>query len=317
MLVFALSTGVTGLYTARILQAIGGAIYWISAYTIAIDLSDGTDKAKKIGGIDESFARGGLIGGTIGFSLLSLYCGDNAWSVLFLIYAALGFAGSGIVLRKIPETNPNIAAKTKGKSHISMNQQLIKPVFIILLSTIAISTTSIMSSPIPMLLLQDQYTKDILALAATYVPISVLFSILPSRVGNLSDKIGRTIPICGGLIIVGIATLLIAAVHNYYLLIFMWALETAGISLLSPALAVLLTDKISSTVSTGSTYGLFTFTRSLGLIIGPIWGSWLYSSYSLGAFLISGCFTLGVVILAIWGLRDSKKNYKNIDTMAG
>jgi MFS family permease len=129
---------------------------------------------------------------------------------------------------------------------------------------------------------------------------------MPSRVGKLSDKIGRVIPICGGLIMVGFATMLITVVHNYYWLILAWTIETAGISLLSPAQAVLLSDKTNCSASIGSTYGLYTFTRSLGLIIGPIFGSWLYSCYGITAFQISGSIILGSAVFAFWGLRGKK-----------
>lgn len=69
-LVFAFADTVVWLIAARFLQGVGSAFLWIAAYTMVADLAQASGRGQEFGSVDEASYRGGLIGTTIGFSLV-------------------------------------------------------------------------------------------------------------------------------------------------------------------------------------------------------------------------------------------------------
>ena len=103
---FALVDSITGLYIAQFVRGLGGAMMWISAYTIATDLSGSDQRGKAVGHVDEARARGSLFGGIAGFVLFSQLPVDIGWQVIFAGYALFAAVGAWLGWKQVPETRP-------------------------------------------------------------------------------------------------------------------------------------------------------------------------------------------------------------------
>ena len=202
MLLLSYSTNILLIYISRAIQAIGASLMWISAYSIAMDIADNGKRGNAIGQIDGANSRGALYGAIIGFVVLSNFTLMIGWSLIFKGYAILSIISGFIAYKYIPETiivnnEKHIQVTTK------LNSDFYKLLIIVFISAISAS----MISPLLMIYLQDRFTTDIGTLAISFIPATLVYSFLPSRLGGISDKIGRIIPMVIGLIASGIVSL--------------------------------------------------------------------------------------------------------------
>ncbi len=79
-----MANNILELYAGQIVSGIGSAMMFISAYTMATDLAGSNERGKSVGRIDQSVARGYLVGGVIGFVPASLQ-----FECLFLCHVVL------------------------------------------------------------------------------------------------------------------------------------------------------------------------------------------------------------------------------------
>ncbi|MBC7264861.1 MAG: MFS transporter [Chloroflexi bacterium] len=302
---FSIADSVAGLYLARLMQGVASALMWISAYTIATDLASPEGRGGAVGRVDEASARGSLYGALAGFALLAWLPLSTGWRVLFLAYALLAAFGAWLAWKRVPETQPVHSPQTEGRRAIS---GLLFRLMVIVFVT---GASTAMVSPLVLIFLQDKFTAEVGMLALAFIPAALVYSFLPSRLGQLSDRFGRTPLMAAGLVGSGIVSLLLPGLSHIGWLIVMWALEALGLTMAAPAQEALVADLTGSTVR-GVGYGLYTFATSLGATLGPLLGGWLYDAagpatpfYLNGIVLFAGAVWV-LVLLGKGSLRAAK-----------
>jgi MFS family permease len=103
--------------------------------------------------------------------------------------------------------------------------------------------------------------------------------VLPSRLGGLSDRLGRRLPLIGALLIGCIATLAIPFVKSLWPLALLWAFEAAAYHAATPAEEAVVVD-LSGSERLGVSLGFYTAAAGLGAVIGPLLGGWLFDRFA-------------------------------------
>ena len=283
MIIFSFSTNIFGLYIGRLVQAVGSSLMWISAYSIAMDISSENSRGKSIGRVDAASAKGSLYGAIIGFIFLSSMNFKSGWSYLLRIYAVISAAAGIIVIRDIPETHKNSVNKDSKKVR-KFPREIYKLMIVVFVTSVSVS----MLSPIMMIYLQDKFTSNINTLAKAFLPSAIIYSYLPAKLGGISDKRGRIIPIALGMAISAVISILIPTAKGISLLVVFWCIEAVGNVMASPAEEALIADIVGEK-DRGAGYGMYLFILSLGATVGPLLGGWLYDNYSHAmVFCING-----------------------------
>ncbi len=305
MLVFSFADTVLLLTIARLIQGLGTAFLWLTAFTIVADIARETGRGHDFGFVDEAANRGAIVGTITGFVLIAILTNmgvrwETTWSVLFGAFSLIAGIGFWIGLKGIPETKPLASPDDVDKRPISL--QLIYLMVIIFLT----GASAAMVWPLLMIFLQDTIGADIWGLALAYFPAAVLGAFLPSRLGKIADRLGRKIPMIGGLIVGAIASVLIPSLKSLIGLTILWTIESLGWMTAMPAERAFVAD-IAGRDMRGTNYGLYTFAFFLGAVIGPLAGGWLYDSIGKSSpfYLNAGVLLLGAILVAVM-LRESR-----------
>lgn len=272
MLFYSFAGSLLMLYTGRIINAIGASCLWVTAYSIATDISDNENRGATIGKMDGASSKGALLGAVLGFSLLSWVSFRFGWSILFKGYALLCITAAFIVWRFIPETIPRKDSPQNEKER----QHPVSANYLRLMIVVFIgSVSSSMLSPLLMIYLQDHFTTAVGKLATAYIPAALVFAFLSPALGRLSDRYGRVKPIIIGTICSGLISVGFIYCNRLELLSLMWALESVGVAAASPAEESLVADLAGDDIR-GRAYGGYLMVAGLGSTIGPLLGGWLY-----------------------------------------
>lgn len=311
-LVFAFANTVVWLIAARFLQGAGSAFLWIAAYTMVADLAQASGRGQEFGSVDEASYRGGLIGTTIGFSLVLILeqttniSFGKIWFWLFLLNLIPVGIAVAIAWTGTRETIPREIFQHKDKKRLS--KQLVALMGIVMVT----GASQAMVWPLLMIFLQDRLGAGVATLAIAYLPAALISSFLPSRMGIIADRLGRKGPMIAGLLVGAAASLLIPHLGSVIALAALWGLETIGYTVSNPAQMAFIADIAGKDVR-GTSYGMYTFAFFLGAAIGPLLGGWLYDNvghampfYLNTAVLIFGAILVGAV------LREPKK--KSLET---
>ena len=301
MILFSYSTNTILLYASRCIQAIGSSLMWISAYSMATDISDNKEIGSSIGKVDSAYTKGSLYGSIIGFTILGNFTLLSGWSIIFKVYAVSSIVAGYIAYKYIPETF-QIDIEKNEKTDKKLNHNFNKLLVIVFISSISSS----MLSPLLMIYLQDRFTTNIKILALAFIPATLVYAFLPQIFGGISDKIGRIPPMIIGLVISSIVSFGFTSASSIKILIVLWVLESIGLVMSSPAEESLVSDIVNKNIR-GYAYGIYLAIASLGSAIGPLIGGWLYDSfghvlpfYINGVMLLLNAILIGVLF----------KNYK-------
>ena len=146
--------------------------------------------------------------------------------------------------------------------------------------------------PILMPYLFDNVSTSMLALALAFLPAAIAGSVLPSRLGGISDRIGRRPPIVAALLVAGLAAAAIPFVRSLWPLAVLWVLEAAAFAAATPAEEALVIDLVDN-AHQGSALGYYTAAAALGGVIGPLLGGWVYGRFGAGERIRLQCRPAG------------------------
>jgi MFS family permease len=271
MVIFSRANNIIELYAGQIASGIGSAMMIISAYTMATDLAAPEERGKSVGRIDESIARGNLIGGIAGFLLISNLPKNVGWQIIFSGYALLAVVGAWLGWKKVPETRPTQTSPTDGEK--TMPHELAKLMAIVFITSASVG----MITPIFIIFLQDKFTSNIGTLVWAIIPGAIVAAFFRSYFGQLSDRFGRTRLMALGMVGSGIFSFLLPGLPGIFWLTIFWTLESVGWAMAGPAEEAMVADLTGHQVR-GTGYGFYTFVSSMGASVGPLAGGWLYDS---------------------------------------
>ena len=132
------------------------------------------------------------------------------------------------------------------------------------------------------------------------------FALLQSPFGQLSDRIGRFLPVVGGSICYGIALILVGQVPSLTLVAMTMLIVGVFGALVAPATMALVTD-ISPGTRRGVAMGGFNIAGSLGFLAGFVIGWAVANEFGYpAAFFVIGGFEILIALVAIpWFRRVS------------
>ncbi len=327
--IFGLAADVAGLFLAQLAQGIGAGLLWLAVLAVVSDLAPEDNLGQEYGRIEEMSIRGILIGSVIGFvllQLLSLAITSNdpgagltligGWRILFVAFTAATLLAVALVWRGVPESlershdrppQPSVAAKArplKTTGRWRAPGQL--RIFLVIVIFTAIAAE--IMSPILIKYLYDNVSTNLFMVALAFLPAAIAGSVLPSRLGGLSDRYGRRPPLIIALIVSGLAALAVPFVQSLWPLALLWLFEAAALAAAVPAEEALVVD-VSDEDHQGMALGFFTAAAGLGGVIGPLLGGWLYDRFAaLGAFGVSALLmVLGAALIGLL-IREPVRN---------
>lgn len=305
-MIFFLTGDVMALYLARMAQGLGSSLLWLSAYAMAADLAHGEERGVRLGGIDEAWARGALYGAIIGMPMLVMTRLIIGWKIIFAGYTVLAAYALWQARSRLIETyRSKESTPLEGRSDIP--GQFLSLMGIVFLTGIS----SAMVSPLLIIFLQDKFSTDVGTMAMAFIPAALIYSFLPSRMGRISDRIGRKLPMIMGLLGGSLASLLLPNLGNILYLALLWAVEATCLTAAMPAQEALVADLVGHG-SRGTAYGLYTFTAGLGAAAGPLIGGWLYDAWSPACpfYLNAVVLLLGACLVALL-IKDGHGTVRN------
>ncbi|RLD08532.1 MAG: hypothetical protein DRI65_01985 [Chloroflexota bacterium] len=297
---FSLADSVFLLMIGRLLQGVGSAFLWISLFTMLADLSEPSTHGYEFGSIDEASSRGAIIGTTLGlagiFALQSFFeiSFQETWFWLFLAFIIPALMAFLCGWKGTRETLPaDISPEIRGKT---ISKQLLALMGIVF----ATGASQAMVWPLLLIFLQDRLGAGIDLLVIAYLPAALISSFLPSRMGKITDRWGRKVPMIIGLLIGALASLAIPHLKVVLTLVALWCLETIGFTISVPAERAFVADIAGKDIR-GTSYGLYTFSYFLGSALGPLAGGWLYDHISQAApfYLNAMVLVIGAILVAL------------------
>ncbi len=320
-LFFAIGSSYDWLFWGRLAQGVAAGLLWLSAYAITADLAARSHAGNMFGSVEEMLARGGLYGAILGAPLLLVTnFAQWAWTVMFLIYAVLNAFGLWIAIKRVPETwqGPQrlapVHAPVIERTRIQQFLHAV-PQQLWLLATIVVFTSTARSGlePITIQFVQKTVTSNAMLVALAYIPSAVIFAFLQSRLGKLSDRVGRRPPVAAGLFISGLSsavvpslTLLMTWIGDFVLLPLsgFWTAEAVGFSAATPAEQALVAD-LSTEKTRGRSFGIYTTALSIGQVVGPTLGGFLARDIALSApFYFNTIVLWAGAIIMMWFVRE-------------
>ena len=318
---FGLASGVAGLYLAQLTQGVGSGLLWLAVLAVVSDLAPADCRGEGYGRIEEMAFRGILIGSLAGFALLGLLSRDasggrltliGGWRVLFLGFSAATLAAAAIVWRRVPETLQRNGDRG-GKATAAHKEQPVDrkrrwrlPGQLRTLLGIVILTASATAllSPILIKYLSDNVSDNMFTLALAFLPAALAGSVLSSRLGGLSDRFGRRLPLIIALLVGSLTALAIPLVQSLWPLMLLWVFETAAFAAATPAEEALVVD-IAGDEHQGTALGYYTAAAGLGGVIGPLIGGWIYGRFAaVGAFGASALLMAFGAVLILLFVRE-------------
>ena len=142
--------------------------------------------------------------------------------------------------------------------------------------------------------------SDVGLLALAFLPGGLIVAFFAARLGNLSDRYGRTRLMVLGLTSAGIFSLFIPHLPSLFWLAIIFALSNIAGAMSDPAQSAMVAD-IAGVDQRGSSYGIHDFSMNLGITIGPLLGGWIYDTIGKSTpFILNG-----IILLLIFRILKS------------
>lgn len=317
------------LYAGQILQGLGIGTVLLASLTMTADLAKSAGRGTSFGYTEQAQYRGGLLGAFVAVPIILIYgwgpqgvdITPEAWTRVFLIFAVVAALAFVFALRRVHDTHAIAIAHAERET-----QELgrINPQLYVLMAIIALTSASAYGlTPFVLRYIEDHITPQPELIALAYLPAAIVWGTLPSRMGRFADKFGRKPMMVVGLvgsailsIFIPLVAVVVPPVNAFQLWIYtvpialiLLALfvgaESVTYSAATPAEQALASDMMGGKYR-GRGFGLYTFARSLGEVVGPIIMGALYVVDPSGAFIANTVILILGSILVWFALSDPR-----------
>lgn len=280
---FAAAEGLGGLFAARALHGIAMATLLLTADAMTADAAGPETRSAAMGGNMQSSARGGMLGATIGFSLVGAIP-SLAWPLSFAVFALVALVALAVPARRIPETA--VAAPQPASAGPATYRP--SPPFIRLVLLVAlVAFAAALIQPLYLVYLQGRFDLELRALAMVFLPVGLAYALLPARIGRFTGGWPRRRAMAVGLVSAGVAYLAIPQFEWLLAMIVLFVIAAIGSALGELTRSAWVAD-LTPADATGRAYGLIELAAGLGGVIGPLAGGALYDRVSQESVFVAG-----------------------------
>ncbi|MFX1311400.1 MAG: MFS transporter [Promethearchaeota archaeon] len=313
-----------GMYFSAFLLGFGAYLFWNPLDTIISEKSSKYHRSSAFGKRRFALGIGMILGTIIGFAIFSLtniFAPNN----VFLLYSALPIFGianffAGIQFtRKVDEhkkfqypgdsingVDEDFESEIKDMNTLEKNTHLILfGVILLFLALFLGATNAGIYRPFILPLIFLNISDNPSLVSWFFLPTSIIGTIIAPKLGTLADKINPYIGISIASIIGGFITLLIIFCRDLWFFSFLLIIDNT-ILLTTGFIMVNFISRVSIK-HRGKLFGLISVFESVGMIIGPFLGGFVWDTISPQApFIISIIAEWSLIpffILGIWILR--------------
>jgi len=303
-LFFSVASSLEALYLARLLQGVGASLMLITVDTITADLTTPANRAAAMGRNMEMYTRGGMFGAMIGIALMAALQQSLGWEIAFVGYSLMALLGAFFAFRNVPETRPkqDVSVDWHPWRGLILKPRLIRLMLVVFVAGFA----QALIEPIYLIYLLDHHAVDTMTLGMAFFPAGIVYMLLPSRMGRLSDRFGRAEVMATGFLLAGLLYSALPFLPNLIWLALLYTLSAVGGAMAGPARQAMVGD-LADEQERGRVYGLYELVVGIGASLGPLLGGWMYDNVGQDIpFFINGALML---LAAVWaGLTLRERN---------
>jgi multidrug resistance protein len=295
----ALAGSLVLLFVARIIGGIAGANVATAQAYIA-DITTTENRARGMGLVGAAFGLGFIFGPAIGGVLSRVTPETPMWAA-----AALCFANFVAAWFLLPESRrATTATKSLGRM-AAFRRAMGEPTLLIVLALYFIVTMAFSAFEATFALFTEaRFGYTAASIGFLFAFIGVIIALVQGvLIGKVVKRVGepRIIPVAIGAIAVSIGML--PFVWNVPTLLLALGLLAMGMGFNNPSLSSMV-SKVSHDDDQGGTLGLASSLASLGRVVGPAWGGYLYDAYGMTTpYLSAAALMFIAVVVSAVGLR--------------
>lgn len=265
---YALGGSVEWLYVGRLLHGAGLACLLITASTIVADRTTADERGAAMGGNIESQGRGGMVGAVIGFTLVGI-APTIAWEGAFSIYALIGVAALFVAARSLPET---LIVRTDQRAPALPWPRELRALLVVVFLT---AFASNLVQPVYLIYVQERFGLELRVLAAVFLPVGIVYAVLPSRLGRWTRHLPRGWAMALGLMPAGLLYALVPTAPGLVLIVSCFIGAAIGSVLADLTRNAWVGDLVPAHAS-GRAFGVVEMAAGIGATLGPLVGGALY-----------------------------------------
>ena len=296
----ALAGSLTLLFVARVVGGIAGANIPTAQAYIA-DVTTPENRARGMGLMGAAFGLGFIFGPAIG-GLLSRFSPETPmWCA-----AALCFANFVAAWFLLPESRPaNATTRSLGRME-AFRHAMTQPTLLLILSLYFIVTMAFSAFEATFALFTEaRFGFTATSIGFLFAFIGAIIALIQGvLIGHVVKRVGerRVIPVA----ILGIAISIgmLPVVWSVPTLLVALGLLAMGMGFNNPSLSSMV-SKLSHEDDQGGILGLASSLASLGRVVGPAWGGYLYDAYGMTTPYLSAAGVMFVAfVVSLSGLRS-------------
>jgi multidrug resistance protein len=296
----ALATSLWLLFVARIVGGIAGANIPTTQAYIA-DVTTPENRAKGMGMVGAAFGLGFIFGPALGGLLSRVSPETPMWFAAALCLA--NFIAAWFLL---PESRAaNADTKTLGRLD-AFRHAMRQPTLLLILGLYFIVTMAFAGFEATFALFAEArfgYTATSIGFLFTFIGV-VLATIQGGLVGPVVKQIGERTLIPLAILAIAISIGTIAFVWSVPTLLMSLFLLAVGMGFNNPSLSSMV-SKLSSEDDQGGNLGLASSLSSLGRVVGPVWGGYMYDAFGMTTPYLSAAVLMFIAFLISFaGLRS-------------
>lgn len=300
--IMALSTQLWMLFVARVIGGILSAANMPTVMAYVADITTNEERGKGMGIVGAATGLGFIFGPAIGgvFTNINLHAPFYIAGVVSLLTLFLVL----FILKESIHLSEHKAAK---RNKLSWRNILQDPLSMLYFLQFFISVSLAGLEATFAYFAAEKAGLDAVTLGYIFMIMGLASAAVQGSMGKLTKKYGETIIIQAGIVISAIGFGLILFTQNFTTAAIFLAVFGVGNGVIRPSVSSLLTK--TSKVGHGTATGYLSSFDSLGRIIGPVLGGFLYS-IMIGLPYISGIF-LSLMAYVLFRIYVAKSNIKD------
>lgn len=302
-LTLALAPSLAFLFMARIVGGAAGATIPAAQAYIA-DVTTPENRAKGMGMVGAAFGLGFIFGPAIGGVLGRISPETPMWCASIL--CLLNFIAAWIFL---PESR-HAEHRTEGLTRAAaLKRALLKPQLVIVLALYFIVMAAFSGFEVTFALFSERrfgFTTSSIGFLFAFIGL-VLALVQGFLVGRVVGRIGEARLISMAIFGIAVGLVMVAFAWSVPTLLVALGVLAVGMGFNSPSLSSMV-SRLSDPQDQGGILGLASSLASLGRVVGPAWGGYLYDAYGMTTPYVSAAAIMLVAFgTAVFGLKTPAK----------